>query len=206
MFDFENKYKVYKYIAGIDEAGRGPLAGPVVCASVIMPKDNIIEGVNDSKKLSPKVREELYDKIIATALCYKISIINHKIIDEINILNATKMGMYECANNLSIKPNVVLVDAVKLDLDCITEGIIKGDQLSYSIAAASILAKVARDRIMVDFDREYPEYNFKRHKGYGTKEHIDNLKKFGACAIHRKSFLKFLDREQLSVFTGKDYE
>lgn len=192
MFNYENKYKKFKYIAGIDEAGRGPLAGPIVCASVIMPMDNIIEGVDDSKKLSAKTRDILYDKITAAALAYEISVINHTVIDEINILNATKKGMYECVKNLKIKPDVVLVDAVKLELDCITEDIIKGDQLSYSIAAASILAKVYRDRLMIDFDKLYPQYEFKQHKGYCTKTHVDKLKEYGACDIHRKSFLKFL--------------
>jgi len=196
MFDFENKYKNFKYIAGVDEAGRGPLAGPVVCASVIMPMDNIIENVNDSKKLSPKVREELYGKITAAAICYQISIIDHKIIDEINILNATKKGMLECIRNLKITPDVVLIDAVKLNLNVLSESIIKGDALSYSIAAASILAKVTRDRLMVDYDKIYPNYNFKQHKGYCTKLHVENIKKFGICDIHRRSFLKFLGEEK----------
>ena len=196
MFDFENKYKNFKYIAGVDEAGRGPLAGPVVCASVIMPMDKIIDGVNDSKKLSPKTREELYSKIVAEALCYQISVIDHKTIDEINILNATKKGMAECVKNLKIAPDVVLVDAVKLNLDCKSESIIKGDELSYSIAAASILAKVFRDRLMEDYDKIYPNYNFKQHKGYCTKLHVENIKKFGICDIHRKSFLSFLDETE----------
>lgn len=207
MFDYENKYKKFKYIAGVDEAGRGPLAGPVVCASVIMPLDNIIEGVDDSKKLSPKVREFLYEKITAAALCYEISVINHKIIDEINILNATKMGMKECIENLKIKPGVVLIDAVKLNLDCMSESIIKGDALSYSIAAASIIAKVARDRLMMDFDKIYPQYEFKQHKGYCTKMHVERLIKYGACDIHRKSFLKFLDNENTNLeFTEQEDE
>ncbi|MCL1901193.1 MAG: ribonuclease HII [Firmicutes bacterium] len=200
MFDFENKYKNLKYIAGVDEAGRGPLAGPVVCASVIMPMDKIIDNVNDSKKLSPKVREELYAKIVATALCYRISVIDHLTIDEINILNATKKGMTECVNNLKIVPDIVLIDAVKLNLSCKSESIIRGDQLSYSIAAASILAKVYRDRLMEDYDKIYPNYNFKQHKGYCTKLHVENIKKFGVCDIHRRSFLKFLnDYESLDT-------
>jgi len=200
MFDYENKYKNYKYIAGIDEAGRGPLAGPVVCASVIMPldKDRIIDGVDDSKKLSPARREMLYEKITAAALAYKISVINHKVIDEVNILNATKMGMLDSVKSLKIKPDVVLTDAVKLNLDCITENIIRGDQLSYSIAAASILAKVYRDRLMLDFDKIYPEYEFKQHKGYCTKLHVEKLKAYGACEIHRKSFLKFMNESEFT--------
>lgn len=194
MFDYENKYldSGYKLIAGMDEAGRGPLAGPVVCACAIMPleKDKIIEGVNDSKKLTEKKREELYEKIIKTAICYSICEVDNKTIDEINILNATKLGMRNCVNNLSITPDVVLVDAVnKLDIDVEYLPIIKGDAKSYSIAAASILAKVYRDRLMVKLDEKYPNYNFKKHKAYGTKEHIENLKKYGKCEIHRNTFI-----------------
>ena len=195
MFEFENQYKDkgYKYIAGIDEAGRGPLAGPVCCASVIMPldEDKIIEGINDSKKLSEKARENLYNKIINTAIAYKIVFVDEKTIDGINILNATKQGMVDCINNLSIKPDITLVDAVKgLDTDVPCVPIIKGDAKSYSIAAASILAKVSRDRLMCELDKKYPNYNFAKHKGYGTKEHIIALKTYGKCEIHRNSFIK----------------
>lgn len=176
-------------IGGMDEAGRGPLAGPVVAAAVIMPSDDPIEGVNDSKQLSEKKRERLYDEIIARAIDYKISAVSEKVIDEINILNATKRAMAECVEGFAISPHVVLVDAVKLSLEVPTVSIIKGDALSYSIAAASILAKVYRDRLMLAYDEQYPEYGFARHKGYGTKEHIEALRKYGPCPIHRHSFI-----------------
>ena len=183
--------KGYKLISGCDEAGRGPLAGPVVVASVIMPLDDIIEGINDSKKLTDKKREELFDKITEKAVAYKIEVINEKVIDDINILNATKMGMENAINGLKIKPDFALIDAVKgLNLCCESLPLIHGDSLSYSIAAASILAKVYRDRLMLELDKKYPNYNFKKHKGYGTKEHISNLLKFGKCEIHRETFIK----------------
>lgn len=198
MFDYENKAlnSGYKLIAGIDEAGRGPLAGPVCVAMVIMPldKENIIEKVNDSKKLSAKMRDKLYEEIISKAIDYQIEFIDEETIDKINILNATKLGMKNCINNIKTKPNYILIDAVKLDIDIPYEPIIKGDALSYSIACASILAKVSRDKLMVEIDKKYPNYNFKKHKGYGTKEHIENLKTFGPCKIHRKTFIKnFVD-------------
>ena len=195
MFEFENQYKQngYKFIAGVDEAGRGPLAGPVCVACVIMPldEDKIIEGINDSKKLTEKKRDELYDKIISTAIAYKIHFVDEKVIDNINILNATKEGMAFCINNMSCTPDIVLVDAVKdlkTDVECIP--IIKGDTKSYSIAAASILAKVSRDRLMLEYDKKYPQYAFAKHKGYGTKVHVEALKKYGKCEIHRESFIK----------------
>ena len=194
MLEYENKYlsERYKLIAGIDEAGRGPLAGPVSVAIVIMPleEDKIISEVNDSKKLTEKKRERLFDEIISKAIAYHIEFIDEETIDTINILNATKVGMMTCINKLATKPDVVLIDAVKIDSEIPTESIVKGDALSYSIACASILAKVSRDRLMLELDKKYPEYNFKKHKGYGTKEHIENLKKFGKCEIHRKSFIK----------------
>ena len=193
-FAYEKKAREngYKTICGIDEAGRGPLAGPVVCAAVIMPldKESIIEGVNDSKQLTPKVREELYDKIINKAISYSVSYIDEKIIDKINILNATKEGMLKCVNNLAVIPDILLIDAVKLKTEIPQENIIHGDELSYSIAAASILAKVSRDRYMEEMDKSFPQYNFKQHKGYATKEHISKLKEFGCCNIHRRSFIK----------------
>ena len=193
MLDYENEYlaKGCKYIAGIDEAGRGPLAGPVCVASVIMPlgESDIIEGINDSKKLSEKKRDLLYDKIIEKAIAYHIELVDEETIDSINILNATKVGMIACIDNLSVRPNVVLIDAVKISSDIDTVSIIKGDQLSYSIACASILAKVTRDRLMLEIDKEYPEYQFAKHKGYGTKVHIEALKKYGKCPRHRKSFI-----------------
>ena len=191
MLDYERKFKG-KVIAGIDEAGRGPLAGPVVCACVIMPleNDNIIEGINDSKKLTEKKREQLYDKIIDKALSYAIVEIDEKTIDKINILNATKLGMKKALETLKIKPDIVLIDAVKIETEIMQENIIKGGAKSYNIAAASILAKVYRDRLMKDLSKKHPEYNFAKHKGYGTKEHIDNLKKYGKCPLHRETFIK----------------
>ncbi len=193
LFGYENKHlnsgKVL--IAGMDEAGRGPLAGPVVCACVIMPLDevNIIDGVNDSKQLTEKKRSELYEQIVQTALAFSVVFANEKTIDEMNILNATKQAMVDCVNQLPITPQVVLIDAVKLNLPMESESIVHGDALSYSIACASIVAKVTRDRFMVEQDKLYPQYNFKQHKGYGTKEHIANLKQFGASDIHRKTFI-----------------
>ena len=192
-FEKEYSQKGYKYICGCDEAGRGPLAGPVVVGAVIMPleKSKIIEGIDDSKKLCEKKREELYQKIISTALAFKVSIISEKVIDEINILNATKRGMTEAIMGLSIKPDLALIDAVSgLNLGIEALSIIKGDYLSYSIGCASILAKVTRDRLMREYSIKYPNYHFDKHKGYGTKEHIELLKKFGKCEIHRDSFIK----------------
>ncbi len=195
MFDYENKFlsKGYSKIAGVDEAGRGPLAGPVVVACVIMPlqKQDLIDGVNDSKKLSPKKRDMLYDQIIQKAVCYSVSIIDHNTIDKINILEATKQGMCNCINNMKITPDVALIDAVKeLDVNVPTLPIIHGDALSYNIACASIIAKVTRDRLMLEYDKVYPQYNFKKHKGYGTAEHIKLLKQYGKCPIHRNTFIK----------------
>lgn len=194
MLDYELEYykSGKKLIAGVDEAGRGPLAGPVCVAAVIMPfeQDKIIEEINDSKKLTEKKREKLFEKIKNTAISYNIVFVDEKTIDSINILNATKLGMKQAIEGLSVKPELVLIDAVKIDTCVPTESIIKGDAKSYNIAAASILAKVTRDKLMVDLDKKYPEYNFKKHKGYGTKEHIENLKKFGKCEIHRNSFIK----------------
>ena len=191
MLDYENKYKG-KRIAGIDEAGRGPLAGPVVCACVIMPldEDKLIDGINDSKKLTEKKREELYDKIIERAIAYSIVEVDEKTIDDINILNATKQGMINALNLLKIVPDRVLIDAVKLDINIPQDNIIKGDALSYNIAAASILAKVYRDNKMKELAKIYPQYEFDRHKGYGTKLHIQRLIQYGKCAIHRNSFIK----------------
>ena len=194
MFDYENALieKGKTLIAGIDEAGRGPLAGPVCVASVIMPldKDNIIEGINDSKKLTEKKREKLYDEIVSKAIDYHIELVDVDTIDSINILNATKLGMLTCISELKTKPDIVLIDAVPISSDIETISIIKGDALSYSIACASILAKVTRDRLMLEIDKEYPEYAFAKHKGYGTKLHIENLKKYGKCPHHRESFIK----------------
>ena len=191
MLNYEKKYSG-KIIAGIDEAGRGPLAGPVVCACVIMPLDDekIIEGIDDSKKLSEKKREFLFEQIVKKAISYSIVEISEKVIDEINILNATKLGMKKALEKLNVKPDIVLIDAVKIDTELPQDNIIKGDALSYNIASASILAKVYRDRLMKSLAPKYPEYNFAKHKGYGTKEHIEALKKYGKCEIHRDSFIK----------------
>ena len=179
-------------ICGIDEAGRGPLAGPVVVAAVIMPKDSMIEGVNDSKKVSEKKRETLYEQIINEAIAYGVGIIDQKEIDEINILNATKKGLTTAIKKLKVKPQRILVDALTgIDTCGIPyTSIIKGDAKSYSIAAASIIAKVTRDRIMREWDEIYPEYGFEKHKGYGTKMHIDAIKEYGLCPLHRLSFVK----------------
>ncbi len=195
MLNYEKRYEGM-LIAGIDEAGRGPLAGPVVCACVIMPlEDNmIIEGIDDSKKLSAKKREGLYEKIIQRAKAYSIVEIDEKTIDEINILQATKLGMKKALETLQIKPDIVLIDAVKIDSEIKQDNIIKGDALSYNIAAASILAKVYRDRLMIKLDERFAGYGFAQHKGYGTKLHVEALKKLGATAVHRKSFIKnFVD-------------
>ncbi len=180
------------YICGIDEAGRGPLAGPVVVASVIMPRDSAIEGVNDSKKVSEKKREELYDKIIEEAISYGVGIIDHGQIDELNILNATKLGLTKSLQELKVKPDLILVDALnKIDtLGIPYKPIIKGDALCYSISCASIIAKVTRDRIMREWDEVYPMYGFEKHKGYGTAFHIQAIKEYGLCPIHRRSFTK----------------
>ena len=180
------------YICGIDEAGRGPLAGPVVVASVIMKPDSFIEGVNDSKKVSEKKREKLYEQIIEEAVSYSVGIIDQNEIDEINILNATKKGLTESIKSLKLKPERIIVDALdKIDTCGIPYmPIVKGDAKCYSIAAASIIAKVTRDRIMRQWDEVYPMYGFARHKGYGTAAHIAAIKEYGLCPLHRRSFTK----------------
>ncbi|MCM1289254.1 MAG: ribonuclease HII [Corallococcus sp.] len=179
-----------RFIAGVDEAGRGPLAGPVVVAGVIMPlkEDELIVGVNDSKKLSEKKRDLLYDQIMERALDVQVAVIDCEEIDLVNILNATKNGMFQCIKGFK-QVDKVLIDAVKLNTEVSTLSIIHGDALSYSIAAASIVAKVTRDRLMLEYDKKYPQYNFAKHKGYGTAEHIDLLKQYGPCPIHRKTFI-----------------
>ena len=183
--------KGVKYIAGIDEAGRGPLAGPVVVASVILPQDSMIEGINDSKKVSEAKREKLYDLIINEAISYGIGIIYQDEIDEINILQATKKGLTEAIKQMEIKPNIIMVDALSgIDtLGIPYKSIIKGDAKCYSIAAASIIAKVTRDRIMRKWDEVFPAYGFAKHKGYGTAAHIQVIKEKGPCKIHRRSFI-----------------
>lgn len=182
----------YNYICGIDEAGRGPLAGPVVVAAVIMPKDSMIEGVNDSKKVSEKKREKLYELIIEEAISYSVGIVDQNEIDRINILNATKAGLTEAVRTLKVKPELILVDALTNIDTCGVpyQSIIKGDAKSYSIATASIIAKVTRDRIMREWDKVYPQYGFEKHKGYGTAAHISAIKENGLCPLHRLSFVK----------------
>ena len=181
-----------KYIAGIDEAGRGPLAGPVVVAAVIMPKDSMIEGVNDSKKISEKKRELLYEKITEEAIAWSVGIVNQEEIDELNILVATKKALTMALEGLKVKPELILVDALN-NIDTLNipyKSIIKGDAKNYCISAASIIAKVTRDRIMLQWDEIYPQYGFSAHKGYGTAKHIQALKEYGPCILHRKSFIK----------------
>ena len=191
MLEFERKYGEFRYICGIDEAGRGPLAGPVVAGAVILPKDEKILYVNDSKKLSEKKREELYDVIMERAIAVGVGIVDNNRIDEINILNATYEAMKMAINNLSIRPDILLNDAVKIPgVDIAQVPIIKGDAKSLSIAAASIIAKVTRDRIMKKYAKQYPEYGFLDNKGYGAKKHIEALERIGACPIHRKTFIK----------------
>lgn len=181
----------YKLIAGVDEAGRGPLAGPVYAAAVILPQDIRLDGINDSKKLSPKKREELFYEITEKAVCYSVFSVDEKKIDEINILNATHMAMNGAVNSLSKKPDYVIIDGNSIKgMDISHETIVKGDAKSISIASASILAKVARDRYITKMAEFYPEYGFEKHKGYGTKEHTDAILKYGVCPIHRKTFLK----------------
>lgn len=181
-----------QFICGIDEAGRGPLAGPVVVGAVILPEDSFIECVNDSKKVSEKKREKLYEQITQEAIAYSVGIVDQKTIDEINILNATKLGVKIALEGLKQKPDIIMVDALNnmdtLGIPYIS--VIKGDAKNYSIAAASIIAKVTRDRIMRQWDEVYPIYGFAKHKGYGTAEHIKAIKENGPCILHRKTFIK----------------
>ena len=181
----------YKCVCGIDEAGRGPLCGPVCAAAVILPLDCEIPGINDSKKLSEKKREALYDIITEKALSYSVFMVGPDVIDEINILQATFLAMRTAVENLDVKPDIALIDGNgKPGLDIAEKTVVKGDAKSVSIAAASILAKVTRDRYMLEADEKYPEYQFAKHKGYGTKLHTDLIKEYGPCEIHRLSFLK----------------
>lgn len=189
----ELKEKGYTYIAGVDEAGRGPLAGPVYAAAVILPDGAELTGVNDSKKLTPKKREELFEKITQIAVSYSIFSVDEKEIDEINILNATHKAMNGAVNGLSQKPDYVIIDGNSIKgMELPHETVVKGDAKSISIAAASILAKVARDRYIDEMGKVYPEYGFENHKGYGTKAHTDAILKHGVCPIHRRTFLKKL--------------
>lgn len=190
-FEKEKINNGFNLVAGVDEAGRGPLAGPVCAAAVILPIDCEIEGLDDSKKISEKKREKLYDIIIEKAVAYNIQLVDNVVIDDINILNATYLAMTNAVNNLETKPDFVLIDGNRLppQLKTPSEAIVKGDSKSMSIAAASILAKVTRDRLMLELAKKYPEYEFERHKGYGTKLHCEKLREFGPCEIHRKTFI-----------------
>lgn len=194
-YEFENAAlnEGFKTVCGIDEAGRGPLAGPVCAAAVILPLGLEIEGLNDSKKLSEKKREALYDIITEKAVAYSIALVDEKTIDEINILQATFKAMRNAVEGLSVKPDIALIDGnQKPGLSIEQRTIVKGDAKSMSVAAASILAKVTRDRLMIKLDEEYPEYQFSKHKGYGTKLHYECLEKYGVSPVHRRTFLKKL--------------
>jgi len=193
MYKFEREafQQGIRYVAGIDEAGRGPLAGPVVAACVMLPENCLIEGVNDSKKLSASKREKLYEIIMEKAISVGVGIVDEKTIDEINILNAAKLAMKKAVEQVAPAPELLLIDALELsDLYIPQKSIIKGDATCFSIAAASIIAKVTRDRMLDELDDMYPVYGFKKHKGYGTAQHIDAIKKYGICPIHRISFTK----------------
>lgn len=191
MHEFENKYDNFEYICGIDEAGRGPLAGPVVAGAVILPKDCEILYLNDSKKLSAKKRDELYDEIMEKAVAVGVGIVGPARIDEINILQATYEAMRMAVSNLKVQPEILLNDAVIIPgLNMKQVSLIKGDAKSVSIAAASIIAKVTRDRLMLEYDEIMPQYHFAGNKGYGSKEHIDAIKEYGPSPIHRSTFIK----------------
>lgn len=182
----------FSCICGVDEAGRGPLAGPVCAAAVILPEGAVIEGLDDSKKLTEKKRERLYDIIKQTAVAYSVAYGTLEEIETVNILEATYLAMNRAIEGLNVKPDFALIDGNRvprgIKIPC--EAIVKGDSKSMSVAAASVLAKVTRDRLMLEYDKKYPEYNFKKHKGYGTKEHTELIKQYGPCEIHRLSFLK----------------
>ncbi len=198
-YSIENEYreKGFDIICGVDEAGRGPLAGPVYAAAVILPSDCVIEGLNDSKKLTEKKREALFDEIKEKALAYGIASADEKEIDEINILNATFLAMKRAIVSLSVRPDLALIDGNQkphTDIEEVT--VIKGDAKSMSIAAASVLAKVSRDRFMLEMAEKYPQYEFARHKGYGTKLHYEKIAQYGVCDIHRRTFLKKILGEQ----------
>lgn len=191
LYEKEAQNSGYNIVCGVDEAGRGPLAGPVFAAAVILPQGLVIEGIDDSKKLSEKNREALYIGIKSLALAFNVAFATEKEIDEVNILNATFLAMKRAVEGLSLRPDLVLIDGNREPaLDLPTKTIVKGDSLSMSIAAASILAKVERDRLMKKLSEKYPSYGFEKHKGYGTKLHLEAIKRYGLAEIHRKSFLK----------------
>lgn len=198
LFEKEMNENGYSLVCGIDEAGRGPLAGPVYAACVILPECCVINGINDSKKLSEKKRELLFDEITQKALDYNIASVDEKIIDEINILNATHLAMNDAIEGMKIKPDFALIDGNSIkNMKTPHQTIVKGDAKSISIAAASILAKVARDRYITEISDKYPQYEFAKHKGYGTKLHTDLLKQYGPCEIHRRTFLTKILGEKL---------
>ncbi len=191
--EYEEKYSNLNYICGVDEVGRGPLVGPVVASAVILPKNSFIEGLTDSKKLSKKKRDYFYEIIKKDALAIGIGIVDNKKIDEINILEASRLAMKKAINSLSIKPDVILTDAMRLDIGIPEEDIIKGDLKSITISAASVIAKVTRDKMMEELHEKYPMYNFIKNNGYPTKEHIEAIKKYGIIKEHRKSFRPIKD-------------
>lgn len=191
-YETDAKNRGYNIVCGVDEAGRGPLAGPVCAAAVILPENCVIDGLNDSKKLSEKKREALFPVITQKAISYSIAFASVEEIENFNILNATYLAMNRAVEGLEVKPDIALIDGNRAPLNApvFCETIIKGDLKSYSVAAASVLAKVSRDRLMLEYDKKYPEYGFAAHKGYGTKAHYEAIEKFGICEIHRRSFLK----------------
>ncbi len=189
LYEREGKAQGFLNVAGIDEAGRGPMAGPVVAAAVIMDTSQLIFGVNDSKKISEKMREGLFDEILSKAIAVGVTVVDRERIDEINILNATKEAMAKSIQKLKVSPDYLLLDAILLkEITLPQKSLIKGDSKSYSIACASIVAKVVRDRLMAYYGKKYPEYGFEKHKGYGTKAHQEAMIKYGLTKIHRRSF------------------
>ena len=203
LFEFDNVFygKGLSFVSGVDEAGRGPLAGPVVAAAVILSKDTFIDGVNDSKKLTEQKRNILFEKTKQTSVSYGIGIVDSKIIDEINILQATFLAMKKALEQLTVKPNLVLIDGNHTipNLKINQQAIVSGDAKSACIACASILAKVTRDSIMLEYAKQYPQYNFEKHKGYGTKAHLEAIQKYGPCPIHRMTFAP-LNSKQPEMF------
>lgn len=199
-FDFEAaaRQQGYRWICGVDEAGRGPLAGPVCAAAVILPEGVVIDGLDDSKKISEKKRERLYDEIIEKAVCCSVAFADVDEIEKLNILKATMLAMKRAVCGLDTRADFALIDGncIPDDLGVAAQSVVKGDAKSYSVAAASILAKVSRDRLLVEYDKQFPQYGFLKHKGYGTKQHCEAIKKYGPTEIHRMSFLRKLYEKQ----------